>query len=930
MLTRLRLPAALVALLAFTAASSYALWRHEQSAAADGSRRDARAAAAAIEERAAAALLSVQGVRAAFDSGPVDGPAFVRLARVPLARPEVVSVGWAPRVAAAERADVERAHGIRITGGDGSLFTYPLLLREPDASSPDRPDLGADPTLGTALREARGRGEAHLSPPIRLADGRVGVVAFVPVYAQGAPAATPGQRRDALRGLVVGELATEDLVAEALASVPGAGAARVTDGASVLYGRPLESAAVASATVGARRWAVSVDRSSASPVPAAAAAAAGLLLAALLAAFRRRIRSLTAAGRKLQSTLSRERTRAQQRLRAVQQRVDETERAVGLVAAATDAVVLDVDGDGVIRTCTSGSERLLGYRPDDLVGSTIYELLHPDDLLAAPTGPHRYRRRDGSFVILDTSRVLRRDALGFVTDAVTILREPEAESLLRTPGQRIADAVALEPDPVELFTIVAEEAAAELKTRSAAVVRFDDDFGTVVGVAADGPGAPLAGATLPLDETTLAGQVRAAGRPVPGAAPFRIGGRVWGALVADGADVPAVVSLAEQSQAAVAYAAAASRLAALSTRDPLTNLPDRRAFGEQLRSEVRRAVRHERALAVVLVDVDGLARLNEAHGRAAADAVLVEIARRLTAAVRQGEVVSRLAADRFAWILPETEGLNAWIAAERGRRAVSATPIPGVGTVTAAAGVCDLEAAGSAEELLGRAELALAAAKAAGGDATFRYSEELDGQAFPAEGAPRGIDRLRELADRLDEAVPGAEGHSLRVARLAEKLALASGWSAGDALRLAQAALLHDVGKLAVAEDVLERRGPLSDDDRERIALHPEAGAELVADDLDAEQAGWIRHHHERWDGTGYPARLAEDAIPAGARFLALAEAWDAMTRVRLGGGRSPLEALDECRRERGRQFAPDAVAALERLWALDAIGAEHPASVPD
>jgi HD-GYP domain-containing protein (c-di-GMP phosphodiesterase class II) len=102
---------------------------------------------------------------------------------------------------------------------------------------------------------------------------------------------------------------------------------------------------------------------------------------------------------------------------------------------------------------------------------------------------------------------------------------------------------------------------------------------------------------------------------------------------------------------------------------------------------------------------------------------------------------------------------------------------------------------------------------------------------------------------------------------------------------------------------------------------HPDTGAELAVKALDEEQLVWIRHHHERWDGAGYPHGAAGEAIPPGARLLALAEAWDAMTSHRAyGEALAPADALAECRRERGTQFAPEAVDALERLWALGAL----------
>src|SRR5688500_9006461 len=210
---RFRLPAALLACVAVTAVVSAMLWRSESASVERSAQANARAAAAAIEERAVAATLAIQGVRAAYDSGPVEEAAFVRLARLPLARPEVVAVGWAPRVPAAERAALEAAEQIRIGAPLDAVATYPLLLREPALAGDDVADLGSDPTLGPALRLARTAGAPRLSSPVRLpGDGRIGSYVFVPVYAAGLPAETPGERRDALRGVVVGALATEILV----------------------------------------------------------------------------------------------------------------------------------------------------------------------------------------------------------------------------------------------------------------------------------------------------------------------------------------------------------------------------------------------------------------------------------------------------------------------------------------------------------------------------------------------------------------------------------------------------------------------------------------------------------------------------------------------------------------------------------------------
>ncbi len=911
---RLRIPVLVGATLALTAALALGLWRHEQSDVRAHARADARAAAAAVESRAGSALLALQSLRAAYDFSP---GAFERTAGVPLELPELVAVGWAPRVPAAERGSLEAARQIRIAAPADALYTYPLLLAAEPAPGADVLDLGSDASLGTALREARTTGSPRLSAPVRLPDGRLGSYAFVPVYESGTPLDTPGRRTDALRGLVVGALAAAPLVES---SLTGLGPARVTDGPSVLSAGPA-AGAVSHAVVGGRSWRIVVPVASPSPLAPAAVAMLGLALALVLLTGSRLLARARDDVRALRGALTRLRARTAEQLQAAEEQVARSEEAVALVATVGEAAVLDVDRDGIIRSCSGSLEQLLGYTDADLRGTAIYALLHPDDLLAPPSGPQRYARADGEYVVLESRRLTRRDPLGFAAGVVTVLREPARTDATRTVAQRLADAVALEPDPVELFSIVAEEIALDLGVAGASVVRFEaSGFGSVVGAWAQDAAGAQPGTTVELTAGAVA-TVYGEGRAVTGAAPLRVGARLWGALVAEAVDAARLSALAEISQSTIAFADASSRLTALATRDALTNLPDHRAFQEQLRAEVRRAQRHERALSLVLINIDGFRSLNDVHGRLAGDRVLAEVARRLGATVRQGEIVSRIGGDHFGWILPEAEGLNGWIGAERARRAISTVPFAGVGTVTASAGVCDLEDLGGSDELLALTEVALVHAKSSGGDATFRYSAELDESAETELEETRPLQRLRSLAQELDAHDPGTDGHSERVARLAEKLALSAGWRSDQAIRLSQAAFVHDVGKLSVSEDVLRKQGPLDERELEEIRNHPDTGAEIAVSALDPEQVSWVRYHHERWDGEGYPSRLAGELIPAGARLLALAEAWDSMTSNRSYGDALSVEAaLAECRGEDGKQFAPEAVAALERLWKLGAL----------
>jgi putative nucleotidyltransferase with HDIG domain len=147
--------------------------------------------------------------------------------------------------------------------------------------------------------------------------------------------------------------------------------------------------------------------------------------------------------------------------------------------------------------------------------------------------------------------------------------------------------------------------------------------------------------------------------------------------------------------------------------------------------------------------------------------------------------------------------------------------------------------------------------------------------------------------------------HSLRVADLADRLAIALGWSAPARRDLALGALLHDLGKMLLPRELLLADRRLSPDERLEIERHPLLGVQLLADvALPAATLDAIAHHHERWDGAGYPLRLAAERIPLSARLVAIADVYDTMTNPRpYAPTLSPAEALDELRAASGSQF---------------------------
>lgn len=179
------------------------------------------------------------------------------------------------------------------------------------------------------------------------------------------------------------------------------------------------------------------------------------------------------------------------------------------------------------------------------------------------------------------------------------------------------------------------------------------------------------------------------------------------------------------------------------------------------------------------------------------------------------------------------------------------------------------------------------------------------------------------LANAVAASHPATGSHSYRVARLAANLGAAIGLSPEELEAAVSGALLHDVGKVGVPEAILQKPGPLADDEWTVLRRHAEAGEAICRPLAMASRVGpIIRHHHERWDGRGYPDGLIGDAIPVGARVVAVVDAFDAMVHDRpYRPARTPREAIAEIRRGCGGQFDPTIAdrfiveVALDQIW---------------
>lgn len=203
---------------------------------------------------------------------------------------------------------------------------------------------------------------------------------------------------------------------------------------------------------------------------------------------------------------------------------------------------------------------------------------------------------------------------------------------------------------------------------------------------------------------------------------------------------------------------------------------------------------------------------------------------------------------------------------------------------------------------------------------SLRYAEDVRGLYRQLQRAVR--QSLLGLANALEAKDPYTRGHSERVGARARQVALLLGLSAADAHTIAQAGLLHDIGKIGVPETVLGKSGPLGPAEWAQMRRHPVIGAQIVAPfEFFAASADAIRHHHERFDGSGYPDGLAARRIPRAARIVAVADVYDALTSDRAYRPALPRErALAVMRAEAGRTLDPEVVEALVAL-AGDGIG---------
>ena len=347
--------------------------------------------------------------------------------------------------------------------------------------------------------------------------------------------------------------------------------------------------------------------------------------------------------------------------------------------------------------------------------------------------------------------------------------------------------------------------------------------------------------------------------------------------------------------------------------DELTGLFNRRHFEERLKEEVSRHARYDDVLSIFMLDLDNFKTYNDVYGHPAGDTLLSQIGEIIRSSVRSVDQAFRYGGDEFVVILPQTARDDAYVVAERVRDQVAGEMEKKSLTVTCSIGLASYPADGViSEDLVTGADTALYYAKWTGGNRTYLSSKVLSEPVDNGEvhGKRNSLSAVYSLVSVVEARDPYVYGHSRRVNTYAVALAEAIGLPPDEVSRVSTAALLHDIGKIGIPDKVLNKKGGFNEEDWRAVKAHPRLGANIISNIPNLVPCvSIILHHHERWDGAGYPERLKGEDIPIEARILAIADSFEAMTSARPYRPALSLEqVVKELRQGAGHQFDPQLV----------------------
>ena len=396
---------------------------------------------------------------------------------------------------------------------------------------------------------------------------------------------------------------------------------------------------------------------------------------------------------------------------------------------------------------------------------------------------------------------------------------------------------------------------------------------------------------------------------------------------------------AQQIEMAITIAGLFEEVKAQAVTDVLTGLYNRRYFEEYLKKEVTRSMRQQQPFSIVGLDLDHLKQINDQYGHAYGDLAIKTVAEVLKKNARSIDTAARMGGEEFNVILPGVDSNGAMIAAERIRKALESEKLDTIDHVTASIGVATfLEHSDNIEDIMELTDQAMYQSKRNGRNQVTLAKpinetswQEIAINTFmdilSKHNIPIQEDVANDMKNRLQNSVQEASKEALYTVadlltqtynplhhsgiikskiQLAVSLAKRFDLSKEDIDNLRIAMLLYDIGNIMIPQELLQKTTPLTEEERNHIKEHPIIAAREILKPISGIQdvIPIIEHHHENWDGSGYPSQIAKDEIPMTSQIVLIVDAYFALIEPRTYRAElTPKQAIEVIKREAGKKW---------------------------